>query len=215
MNLPVFAISFLVFIGITNYQVRKITKKENAYKGNYWAEEQAANRVPRKSLDDLHYLQVPLDRLPLDVMSDDGQVGECTDLILALSDEPIANLTGYTNTDLKFRYGAPNLTRLIRCDQNYTNLVTALQRWARRLYDHAYFREAATILEYAVETGTDVTASYELLCDLYQHHLDLSPEEALDRIRALIPTAEGLRSLSRDVILRKLREQLPETVTSD
>ena len=49
-------------------------------------------------------------------------------------------------------------------------------------------KEAKTVLEFAIETKTDVSASYKLLAEIYQE----TGEKG--KIRNLIPVAEGLNS---------------------
>ena len=78
----------------------------------------------------------------MDTMAEEGTVSECQQTLLSLSDSPIVNFTGLTNTDLKLMYGAPNIDLLMRYDQNYTTLACTLQKWADKLYGEGYVAEA-------------------------------------------------------------------------
>ena len=129
-------------------------------------------------------------------------------LRLRESDAKIVNLTGYSNTDLKMAYGAANLSVLTEYDANYTTLVTALQECGKALYEAGRFEEAARILEFSAMTGTDISACYRLLTDLYKTKLSYDQEKAADKIAALLPIAESLRSLSRDGIVKIVSEAL-------
>ena len=51
------------------------------------------------------------------------KVEDYKQIILTLKDLPIVNFTGISNTELKLRYGAPNIDLLTQYDQNYTLLV--------------------------------------------------------------------------------------------
>ena len=135
------------------------------------------------------------------LMEEDSTVSECLKTIHELSTQPIVNLTGFSNTDLKLKYGAASITVLTEYDQSYTLLASTLQRWAKQLYESGHIEEARRILEFAVSTRTDVSASYDLLADIYtQNGLN-------ERIPELSATAETLNSLNRKVILRHLEEK--------
>ena len=121
-------------------------------------------------------------------------------IIISLSELPIVNFTGISNTDLKLRYGAPNIDLLISYDQNYTLLVRTLQQWAQLLYDNGYIDEARQLLEFSVSTGTDVSATYRLLCQIYRE------QNTPDKISNLYPIAEMLNSAMQKTIVRTLQE---------
>ena len=103
---------------------------------DFWEKELAANRTPRKSLDDLCYIQIPLNTLPLSALPDDSVAEECRETLEELSKSPIVNLTGISNTDLKLQYGAPNINLLSSYDQRYTTLARTLQTLGNRLYEN-------------------------------------------------------------------------------
>ena len=55
----------------------------------------------------------------------------------------------------------------MRFDSNYTSLVRALQMYASYLADAGHDTEAIRLLEYAIDSKSDVSASYKLLGELY------------------------------------------------
>ena len=197
--------SLIVFIWIIGHNLRKSKRIQSEAEARFWERERLANETRRKPLDNLDYVRIPLEELPMHLMEDNEQVAGCLQIINELSLQPIVNLTGYTNTDLKLEYGTANITVLTEYDQSYTLLVNTLQTWAKLLYDAGYVEETRKILEFAVSTRTDVTASYDLLADIYLQ--DAAPE----KIQTLLSTAENLNSLSKQVILRHLQEKLPQT----
>ena len=109
----------------------------------------------------------------------------------------IVNLTGYSNTDLKLKYGTANITILSDYDFHYTNLVKLLQKIAELLHDSLEDALAIEVLEFAVSTGTDVSKSYYLLANLYKE--TGTPE----KIDSLIQQAH--HSLMRDAIVENLK----------
>lgn len=200
--------SLIVFIWIIGHNLRKSKRIQSEAEARFWERERLANETRRKPLDNLDYVRIPLEELPMHLMEDNEQVAGCLQIINELSLQPIVNLTGYTNTDLKLEYGTANITVLTEYDQSYTLLVNTMQTWAKLLYDAGYVEETRKILEFAVSTRTDVTASYDLLADIYLQ--DAAPE----KIQTLLSTAENLNSLSKQVILRHLQEKLPQAAPS-
>lgn len=202
MRIPFFAI-FIVFCVWLGYEIRKHRNLEAKGYEAFWEKERTANQTRRKPLDDLAYITIPMDRLPFHLLKEDEQIMEYQQIIRDLSNEPIVNLTGISNTDLKLQYGAPNIELLSSYDQRYTTLVCTLQSWAKYLYSCGYPKEAMSILEFAVDTQTDIYATYELLVQIYEETSETS------KIPELISHAESIKSLSQKKILTLLREHTP------
>lgn len=202
MRLP-FLASFIVFIIWLSYEIKKSRRAIDRQQKAFWEREREANRTRKKPLDTLDFITVPLHSLPMDICNGQPQIDECLDLVRSLSEQKIVNFTGYSNTDLKLMYGAPNITLLSEYDQNYTLLVRTLQKWASLLYEQNYQNEAKTILEYAVSIRTDVSGTYKLLASIY------SAEGVPGKIAGLIETAMTLNSSMKDVIVRTLQESGP------
>lgn len=199
--MKLFILATLIILGsILGMLSKKHTKKTNEAEKEFWDKEFAANNVRKKSLDDLNYIDIPLNTLPLQTMSDDERVQEYIDTIKVLSTSKIVNFTGITNTDLKLAYGTANITTLSEYDENYTTLITTLQRWAKILYDNNFTDDACTLLEYAVSVGSDVSASYYLLADIYQS------KGTPDKVFELMDAASSLDSKNGKTIARTLRE---------
>ena len=199
MNLAILAsiVALSILIGVVRFKDRKTAGKQQS---DFWAMERKANGTRRKSLEYLNYISIPLDQLPLTVMAEDEKVADYVRIIRELSTCKIVNFTSITNTELKLRYGAPNIDLLSSYDQNYTVLARTLQQWAQLLSDNGYLAEACQVLEFAISTGTDVSGTYKLLCQIY--HLQNTPE----KIGFLYPIAETLPESRRNAIVRILQE---------
>ncbi len=190
MKLP-FLASFIVFIVWLSFTITRSRRVMENQEKAFWEREKQANRTRKKSLDGLHYITIPLDTLPMD------------DIIQTLSEQTIVNLTGYTNTDLKLMYGAPNITALTCYDQNYTLLARTLQKWASLLHEQGYIAQARTILEFAISTHTDVSGTYRLLSSIYRAAGE--PEKNA----YLLEVARTLNGASKNIIVRILQESDP------
>lgn len=192
--------SALIFSAVVFLYLLKGKKIESSAQDEFWARERAANNTRRKSLDDLDYIRLSMEEFPMTLLQDVPKVEDYKQIILSLSELPIVNFTGISNTELKLRYGAPNLDLLTSYDQNYTLLVRTLQQWAQALYDAGYIEEAQHMLEFSISTGTDVSATYRLLCQIYKE------QDTPEKIGSLYPIAEMLNSAMQKTIVHILQE---------
>ena len=210
MKYPFFA-SFIVFGFLFSFSMKRRTKKEKKYIDNFWDREREADSTRRKSLENLDYVAIPLNDLPMDVLAELPEIEEYHKKLRELADKKIVNFAGYSNTDLKLEYGAPNINLLSEYDQNFEDLITLLQDWASLLLqnwgegaqlcpEEERKSAAKTILAFAVSIGTDITASYEKLVKLYLEY------GGQDKLPALKEKAESIRSLSKPRILALLDE---------
>ncbi len=211
MKFP-FLATFILFIVLFNIRLRLVSRKEEQNEEKFWDRELRSNSVRKKSLDTLEYVHLPYDLLPFGTAGDDENLQAIEDELTALKDLKIVNLTGISNTDLKLEYGTANITALTEYDQNYTTLVIALQKWGDALYTLGRFEDAANVLEFAVKTRTDITATYRLLIDMYKTKLGLNEQEIERKLDGLVPIADSLNSLSRSTILKLLE---PSDASSD
>lgn len=199
MNLVFFAsvVAFSIAIAVS---VRKNKKTQAAIDKDFWEKEKEANSTRRKPLDDLDYIRLPVEQFPMSLLEDVPKVEDYKQIILTLKEQPVVNFTGISNTELKLRYGAPNIDLLTQYDQNYTLLVRTLQQWAQALYDAGYIDEARRMLEFSVSTGTDISGTYRLLCQIYKE------QNTPEKIGSLYPIAEVLNSAMQKSIVRILQE---------
>lgn len=202
MKLPVLA-SFIIILAVISHLIKKSSRNMDAQQQSFWSKELQSNNIRKKPLDELKYITIPFDRLPERAHPDHDTVKDCLSTLHTLSERKIVNLTGITNTDLKLTYGTANITALTEYDQNFTLLVTTLQKWAETLYDLGAINDAQHILEFAVSVDSDVTKTYELLASIYDASRNFSA------IRELMEHAKGLTSSSGKIIVRKLEETYP------
>lgn len=220
---PIFTTIVISFLLIMVY-MKVTTNRFSTGDEERLEQERRSNSVRKKSLDDLNYISIPFASLPFsyldpDQFSDSGSDGKSDDNtssnsedypdvimkdeadIIALKGKRIVNFTGISNTDLKFTYGAPNLPLLTEYDQNFTELVRALDSWGTHLSEQGKKAEARTVFEFAVQCLSDLKSSYVQLADMYTESFEF------DKLDHLIETAEGLNSLMKGPIVRALKEK--------
>lgn len=190
---------FALFCGWSCYEAKKHTRMDQKKEEEFWEREQAANSVRRKPIDHLDYINIPID-LPVDLLKDNIEMPNILKTIESLRDDKILNLTGYSNTDLKMEYGAPNLTELSRYDSNFTALVTTFQKWADLLLKEDYEKEAVSLMEYIVSVGGDIGKTYRLLGKYYIKN------SMGDKYENLLKSIESLRSLNKTYILQSVKD---------
>lgn len=196
-SLVVLALFFLWIYYESHRTVRLQHKRMDAF----WERERRANATRKKPLDGLDYVQIPED-LPRNLHVDDDNIASYIRIIDGMMGEKIVNFTGYSNTDLKLMYGAPNITKLTVYDQNFTTLVTTLQKWADALISYGDKDEAIKIMEYCVSIRSDVGKTYYTLAEYY---IENGRDEDYFN---LIETAESLNSLNKDYIAQALKDKI-------
>lgn len=204
MNFPILA-SSIVFVIWLAIAINRSNSGGDKGKEAFWKKEIRADATEKKPLDDVVFITIPIDRLHVDIMADDPKASEYIERFRYLSNEKVVNLTGISNTDLKLRYGAPNIEKLMRYDQNYTVLARTLQEYAQLLYDNGHISEAKDVLLFALETHTDVSGSYQLISKIYKS------EGNSDAIRSLLPEAEKLNSIMKKHIIDILMDYYKTT----
>lgn len=188
---------FLILGFFISYQIKKSSSSEKHQKEDYFTHEHNANFVRKKDISSLDYIHVPLDELPFQETSDEDLL-ELQAKVTEIAETEILNLTGISNTDLKYTYGAANLDKLTLCDNNFIKLSRALYNWGMWLYKHDKTNEAIQVFEYAVSCKVDISSIYTTLASIY------SERKQFDKIEYLKEAVAGLNTLMKDSILKSL-----------
>ncbi len=199
MGIPVASILILIFVLWLHYEVRKGRKSTKAAINHFWQREQDSNLTRRKDISQLEYLSFTLDDLPMEDHEDDT-INSYRDTIKTLADYKMINLSGKTNTELKFEYGITNFNLLSEYDNNYTAFVSILQKWASRLLDLGYASKAQAVLEFSIfSCHTDVTKAYRMLANIY------IKQNSFEKIGALIEIIHKNKIKDKELLINELR----------
>jgi tetratricopeptide (TPR) repeat protein len=207
MLLPILSIFIIVTIYIAIRRHSAMDQEQELF-DDFRNREQEANWVRKQDISDLAYIKLPEDVLPLGRF-DDEELQSFEQTLRELSTQPICNLNGISNTDLKLRYGVANLSLLSQCDTNYSTLIAVLANYGEKLYELSHPEDAMQVLEYALSLGSDVGKTYEILALLYEQ---TGHPEKIERLRQ---AAENLNSIRRQSILRKLDTRPQEHIQTD
>lgn len=190
MYTPVLSMMLVIFIVWFRFKVRASNKVHQESSSKYWQKDRDSNNTRRVDITNLDYISIPLESLPMDDKKD-ATLNSYRDKIIQLSSEKIINLSGYTNTDLKYKYGVANLSILAEYDKHYSTLVSILQKWGERLYEKGLIQDGKSVLEFAVSCKTEVRATYRLLTKIY---IELETPELINHLLQSIPESKMMKA---------------------
>lgn len=196
-HFPLFTI-FIIFIVWSYYEMHKSTRNDRKTQDDFWNREQTSNNVRRKRIDDSEYITIP-DSI-LNINSSNEDVIKHLASLRELKNKKILNLTGKTSTDIKELYGPANLNYVTECDDNFTSMCQVLSSLGTLLKEEGDLAQAAKVLEFAVNSKSDISGTYLALADIY-----LSTGNS-EKIKDLISTASLLDSLMKDSIIKNLTD---------
>jgi len=206
--MPLFFILTILLVVLIKYTTRRSTRETELTSQEFWRREQEANFTRATDISQLPYIRIPADlqdvlltslsSIPAD-SSDAEELHQMAQALQTLSNAPILNLTGQTNTDLKLRYGRAQLDQLTLCEENFTELCRILNRSAHILHTYSMDTQAMQLLQFAVSCRSDVQDSYLLLGRLYQSAHDW---HSLTELIESISHFDDLRRASLEDALR-------------
>lgn len=196
-HFPLFTI-FIIFIVWSSYEMHKSTRNDRKNQDDFWNREQTSNNVRRKRIDDSEYITIP-DSI-LNINSSNEDVIKHLASLRELKNKKILNLTGKTSTDIKELYGPANLNYVTECDDNFTSMCQVLSSLGTLLKEEGDLAQAAKVLEFAVNSKSDISSTYLALADIY-----ISTGNS-EKIKDLISTASLLDSLMKDSIIKNLTD---------
>lgn len=177
MSLPIFLICFIVFA----IWLRVKMKRGNSGKEDldaFLERENQANFARKQDISHLDYLSVNPDDLPF-VDSDDPKEISLQNEVKKSGERKMIDLSAYTNTDLKEKYGSANLEELSDCDQSYLLFTRNLSLWGTYVYEKEDYTRAKVIMEYAKSIGSDISSVYTTLGNIYAREGDFHKVDAL------------------------------------
>lgn len=201
--LPYFIIILVV---IQLYLKKNDTSQQNNIK-QFWEREQKANLVRKKDINGLNYVKWD-ETLPskessntlTSIINDNNEAATAYNNIMSLKDKQMINLTEYSNTELKLKYGVANLELLTEYEDNYTSIIKNIATLGHILMEHNDMQEAAAYLEYGLRIGSDIRSNYADLKNIYNTQNNTSGLNRLKQYASLI------KSVNKDIIINMLNE---------
>lgn len=193
---------FIIILIVIQLYLKKSTRSGSERSKKYWEREQKANSTRKQDISSLNYIKWD-DSLPAidnsltlaDILNNSPEALKAYNNIQTLKTEPMLNLSEYSNTDLKLKYGVANLDTLTQYEDNYTSFIKSLSELGHILIEHKDISDATAFLEYAVRIGSDIRLTYTDLYALY------SEAENASKIRQLRQYASIIKSVNKDLIV--------------
>ena len=140
---------FIVFCLVLNFYIRRNDSSQQKVMDDFWEKERTSNAVRKKDISKLDYIIIPLDKIPVKLETSTEKA------IFALAEQPMLNLVGISNTDLKLEYGTANLETLTQYENNFLDFVALLPDYTTELSDAGEKETALMLLEFAVSVNAD------------------------------------------------------------
>ena len=193
---------FIIILIVIQLYLKKSTRSGSGRSKKYWEREQKANSTRKQDISTLNYIKWD-DSLPAidnsltlaDILNNSPEALKAYNNIQTLKTEPMLNLSEYSNTDLKLKYGVANLDTLTQYEDNYTSFIKSLSELGHILIEHKDISDATAFLEYAVKIGSDIRLTYTDLYALYSEAGNAS------KIRQLRQYASLIKSVNKDLIV--------------
>ena len=193
---------FIIILIVIQLYLKKSTRSGSERSKKYWEREQKANSTRKQDISTLNYIKWD-DSLPAidnsltlaDILNNSPEALKAYNNIQTLKTEPMLNLSEYSNTDLKLKYGVANLDTLTQYEDNYTSFIKSLSELGHILIEHKDISDATAFLEYAVKIGSDIRLTYNDLYALYSEAGNAS------KIRQLRQYASIIKSVNKDLIV--------------
>ena len=186
---------FIIILVVIQLYIKKSdTSQKNNIK-KFWEREQKANATRKKDISTLKYIE-----WDTTLLKNNPEADSAYNKIISVKDKNIINLTEYSNTDLKLKYGVANLEALTEYEDNYTLLIKNLAVLGHILKEQDDITDATHYLEYSIRIGSDIRSCYADLKDIYisQNHT-----EKVDKLRQY---ASMIKSVNKELIINLLND---------
>ncbi len=199
----IYFVCFCIFCAWLFYEQRKSQRLQKKASDDFWAREALANSTRKKDLSDLPLIRVEEKEIPFIETQEESiitYIGQLRQII----QEPMADLSDYSNTDLKLAYGVANFKTLSEYDENFNTFLVTLTNLARSYERNGYHEQARDTYLTALRHGSRRAGDYEELAKVW---LELGRR---DEVKALIRQLEESGHPRRAGIISKLDQVLAD-----
>lgn len=126
--MPTFFCLVILFLVWFTYE-RKKNDTDFSKSKAFWERERKATFVPRQSMDDIKFIEFTEDLIPEARPDSSEELKAVIEDLHRLPGAKICDLSEFSNTDLRLKYGTGNFNDLSIADNNYTRLI----QWSGKL----------------------------------------------------------------------------------
>jgi len=140
---------FVIFILWFSYERYKANRDSSYTNESFWEKERRASYVPTANIDSLPYVYLDESVLPVPRPDDPDELVAVLDSIRELKGVKMIDLSEYTNTDLKLKYGTFNFPELSKADTNFAELMEYCEKASDILSGLSRNEDAYKLVDYA------------------------------------------------------------------
>lgn len=160
----------LIFVIWLGYEIKKSRRAGEQQSKEFWDRENEALLSARKSTADILFIEVPDEIIPpvvIDAEDEDSlSVNTLISELESLRGTKIADLSEYTNTDLRIKYGTANFTWLSEADTRFASLVRIMSGLITLLVKTSRSDDARILIDYCGRNGISTRSITEAAAKL-------------------------------------------------
>lgn len=159
-----FTLGIVILFFTFSHKIKKGNPKQDKERENFLKLEHEASFCTKKVFPSSLLWTIDFDKIPSVAHS------ECEiayEKLLRFKKLPLADLSTYSNLDLKREFGINHLDKLINAEQCYLECMNALTAYGVCLKEAGFISESINLLEYLLEKGCDKKDCYLSLIGLY------------------------------------------------
>lgn len=145
--MPTFFCLVMLFVIWFTYE-RKKNATDYSKSKSFWERERSAAYVPKKSMDDISFIEFTEDLIPAAAPEDSDELKAVIEDFQRLVGARICDLSEFSNTDLRLKYGTANFNDLSVADNNYIRLVQWSGKLLPRLEEEGRLEDGKALIDF-------------------------------------------------------------------
>lgn len=198
----VYLVCFFIFCAWLFYEQRKSQRTGQKASREFWEREELANSTRNKDISQLPLIRVEELAIPI-VDTPDESITYYIEQFRQVIQNPMIDLSDYSNTDLKLAYGVGNFKTLSEYDENFNTFLITLTNLARSYERAGYHEQARDTYLAALRFGSRRVGDYEELARIY---LALNQPGEVSSLIHKVESGGHPRKESVSAALRKILE---------
>ncbi|MCR5322073.1 MAG: hypothetical protein K6E85_02140 [Lachnospiraceae bacterium] len=119
----------------------------------FWERERKATYVPRQSMDDIKFIEFTEELIPEIKPDSSDELKAVIEDLHRLPGTKICDLSAYSNTDLRLKYGTGNFNDLSVADNNYTRLIQWSGKLLKYLDEDGRIEDGRALIDFLRKNG--------------------------------------------------------------
>lgn len=176
MPIPIFLTIFVIAVIVIQFILRRSNSNFENKKDEYLKMSQNADANIIKDSIDLPFVTPEISSLPFCEYPEEKGYKKITrkqkNVITKSKLTMIKLPENFSNIDLKMKYGSNNFEKVTLYEEHFNGFHRSLFDWATELIAINKKNDAITVLSYAIDFDTNISAVFKTLADLYSENLD-------------------------------------------